>query len=178
MIIEMTMLAVTYFLVTKFKWKIKDAQHRGAAWTPYPSPSRFNVDPVGMQPNWGEIRLLSFPWVTTATRHIQLYCPDVWHWQPVLRLRFLQLVSPKFHTTLQHLGPFPWSPITTLFTAKKIKSCKIYHKKLLRVSLYSCCLSNKVHLWRKHCHESNLVKVFFSFCFEASVRFIYNLGMD
>lgn len=61
---------------------------------------QFNVDPVGMQPNWGEIRLLSFLWVTTATRNIQLYCPDVWHSQPVLRLCFLQLVSPKFHTTL------------------------------------------------------------------------------
>lgn len=33
---------------------------------PAPTPWQFNVDPVGMRPNWGEIRLLSFLWVTTA----------------------------------------------------------------------------------------------------------------
>lgn len=46
---------------------------------PYSYSLQFKVYPVGMQPNWGEIRLLSFLWVTTATRNIQLYCPDVWH---------------------------------------------------------------------------------------------------
>lgn len=44
--------------------------------------------------------------------------------------------------------------------------------------LSSYCLPNKVHLSRKHCHKSNLVKVFFDFCFQASIRFIYNLGMN
>lgn len=40
---------------------------------------QLNVDPAGMWTNWGEMRLLSFLWVTTGTGNIQLYCPDVWH---------------------------------------------------------------------------------------------------
>lgn len=44
-----------------------------------PPSLQLHVDPAGLQPNWGEMRLLSFLGVTTATGNIQLYCPDVWH---------------------------------------------------------------------------------------------------